>query len=172
MLRLASILSVATLVMLSGCESSMKTDYAKELEGTWTGTTPGNLTIPDTGASVPATFTVTAEVTRTDTNKGSISQTIVGTPTGATASQPPIKVAGSFEIDATEITVSDIRVEPMTILEQSPTIAQLLTKDVTLTYKLADGGSKLTVGSEVLFPVLIGPTTTEITLTRQTGSDG
>ena len=38
MTRLASILgvaTVATLVLLAGCESPMKTDYAKDLAGTW-----------------------------------------------------------------------------------------------------------------------------------------
>ena len=38
MTRLASILgvaTVATLVLLSGCEQAVKTDYAKKLEGTW-----------------------------------------------------------------------------------------------------------------------------------------
>ena len=37
MTRLASILgvaTVATLVLLSGCEQAVKTDYAKNLEGT------------------------------------------------------------------------------------------------------------------------------------------
>ena len=41
MTRLASILgvaTVATLVLLSGCESAVKTDYTAKLDGTWTKT--------------------------------------------------------------------------------------------------------------------------------------
>ena len=43
MTRLASIMgvaAVATLVLLSGCETPMKTDYAKDLQGKWTTSTP------------------------------------------------------------------------------------------------------------------------------------
>ena len=47
MTRLASILgvaTVATLVLLSGCEQAVKTDYAKKLVGAWVTLVPGNPT--------------------------------------------------------------------------------------------------------------------------------
>ena len=35
MTRIVSVLGVATLVLLSGCESAVKKDYVKDLAGTW-----------------------------------------------------------------------------------------------------------------------------------------
>ena len=84
MTRFASIMgvaAVATLVLLSGCETPMKTDYAKKLEGTWKRTL-GDRQLPNPlvpGTTVPGMSEVTAAVTRTGTNKGTVSITIVDT---------------------------------------------------------------------------------------------
>ena len=59
MTRLASILgvaTVATLVLLSGCESAVKTDYAKKLDGTWmTAAIVGTVDRPENLATVVLT---------------------------------------------------------------------------------------------------------------------
>ena len=57
MTRLASILgvaTVATLVLLSGCESAVKTDYAKKLAGTWTVDTMATVPNPDPAGTTPS----------------------------------------------------------------------------------------------------------------------
>ena len=78
MTRFASIMgvaAVATLVLLSGCETPMKTDYAKDLEGVWMTTIMRD--VPNQAVSPPAMVSVTtaveATISRTDTNMGSVS---------------------------------------------------------------------------------------------------
>ena len=162
MTRLASILGiavVATLVLLSGCESAVKTtDYAKKLEGTWEGSIKRQ--------APPVLSEVTAEVTRTDTNKGDVSLTISSGPIGAPSEMREMtKVSGSIEVTATEIKVSGVVIDP-----PNPVLAQGLTQGLTLTYKLSDDDNKVTVGNAELFPVLLG--SMDIMLTKQMGSDG
>ena len=90
MTRLASILgvaTVATLVLLSGCDTTMKTDYAKDLQGTWKVTIDRQVA-PDPATPtvmVSVTTTVTAKVTRTGTNKGTVALAIVDVPPLPTA---------------------------------------------------------------------------------------
>lgn len=174
MIRLASIVgvaTVATLVLLSGCQSPMKAEYAKKLVGTWNGSVEHDIQNPQApGTTIPGLSQVTAEVTRTGTNKGEVSLTIATGPKGATTGEMimPITVKGSIEVTATEIMVSDVKVDPMAILQQYPALAQ----DLTLTYKLSDDESKVTVGNAVLFPVLLGQTNAEVTLTKQMEGDG
>jgi len=43
MTRIVSVLGVATLVLLSGCESAVKKDYVKDLAGTWNASIPVRL---------------------------------------------------------------------------------------------------------------------------------
>ena len=157
MTRIASILgvaTVATLVLLSGCESATKTDtdYAKKLEGTWNGTVPGS-------------SMVSAEVMRTGTNQGTVSLTI--SQVGVTDESMTTKVSGSIEVTSSEITVSDVSVVP-----PDPATAPLLADGLTLTYVLSDDESEVTVGNAMLFPALLGPTNSEITLTKQMTGDG
>ena len=164
MTRLASILgvaTVATLVLLSGCESPTKTDYAKDLQGTWKAT----LDVPHAGPPPTTVMTpVEATVERTDTNKGTVKLTVTN-PTGA------LSVMGSIEVTATEIKVSDIMVDPPTAVTLLPEgAAAVLAQPQTLTYELSGDGSNLEVSNTTLFPVLLGPSNTELTLTKQTAS--
>ncbi len=173
MTRFASIMgvaAVATLVLLSGCEQAMdKTDYAKNLEGTWS-VTLSDREFPNP-MPPPTTFTgmtaVTTMVTRTGTNEGTVSLTTVDTATGVPGSTTT-KITGDIEVTATEITVSGIEVDPPAAAAAIPGGAAGL-EGLTLTYELSDDNSKLTVGNEMLFPILLG--TMEIELTKQMASN-
>ena len=80
----------------------------------------------------------------------------------------PVEVTGDIEVTATDITVSDVMVEPMALLTANPTLAAGLAQGLTLTYDRSDDGSKLTVGNAVLFTALLG--VTEVTLTKEMAS--
>ena len=164
MTRLASILgvaTVATLVLLSGCESPMKTDYAKDLQGTW------KVTIPPTDM-VPVTTTVTAEVLRTGTNKGTVVLAIVNV--SPLPNVPPkIDVTGDIAVTDTKITVSNVVVMPMTLLDATPGAAQLIAGGLTLEWDLSD--DKLTVESETLFSTVLMLRTASLELAKQAGDD-
>ena len=169
MTRIASIMGVATvaaLVLLSSCEVPV-TDYAEDLAGTWTATIEGRtLQVPGQTGTVPGSTAVGAVVTRTDTNKGTVSLTVADTPQGAPAPAVTTMVTGKIEVTASEIKVSDVDVTPPEVLAGvDPQIAAALTAGLTLTYDLS--GDQLTVGNATLFPVLLGSTDTEITLTKQ-----
>ena len=169
MTRLASIMgvaTVATLVLLSGCESAVKTDYAKNLAGTWKVTLMGVANpMPPPPPMIPGTTEVTAKILRTDTNKGTVSLEITGTPTGGPAGTTT--VTGDIEVTADKITVSDIGVMPMTAVAGLPGGAAALAQGLTLTYDLSDDGSELEVTNDVLFAALLGPSNTKLTLTKQ-----
>ena len=159
MIRLASIMgvaAVATLVLLSGCETPMKTDYAKDLQGTWMTTTMRD--VPNQAVTPPQMVSVTtvveATISRTDTNMGTVSLAITNTPPVPPATLPSVGVAGKIEVTATEITVTQAEVTPMEAAAGLPGGAEALTQ-LKLTYDLSDDGSELTVGSE-LFPALLG----------------
>ena len=170
MTRLASILgvaTVATLVLLSGCEQAVTTDYAKDLEGTWK-VTIEDRDLPNPAGptpTVPGMSAVTAEVTRTGTNKGTVSLTIVDTPTAVPAAAQTTEVTGTIEVTADDISVSDVAADPPTVLAALP---PAVAAGLTLTYTLADDGSELTVGNAALFTALLG--VTEVKLTKETAS--
>jgi hypothetical protein len=166
MTRLASILgvaTVATLVLLSGCEQAVKTDYAKNLAGTWKLTMMRHVPNP---AEMPATISVetavTAKVARTGTNKGTVSLTITDMPASP---QGPVEVTGNIEVSATEITVSNVGVDPMALLSAHPAAAQLLEGGLTLEYDLSE--NKLTVENETLFSTVLMLGTASLELTKQ-----
>ena len=78
-------------------------------------------------------------------------------------------VMGDIEVTSTEITVSDVAVEPMAVLAALPQeLAAGLTAGLMLTYTLSDDGSELTIGNAALFTVLLGAT--EIKLTKEMAS--
>ena len=83
MTRLASILgvaTVATLVLLSGCETPMKTDYAKKLEGTWTVNTKATIPNPLDPTLAPVQIDAAVAVAIVDgdgVNTGTFSLTVV-----------------------------------------------------------------------------------------------
>ena len=162
MTRLASILgvaTVATLVLLSGCEQAVKTDYAINLEGTWNLTMTRDLPNP-AGMQTTVTTAVTAKVARTGTNKGTVSLTITDMPA---LPQGPVEVTGNIEVSATEITVSNVG--PMALLVAQPAAAQLLEGGLTLEYDLSD--DKLTVENETLFSTVLMLGTASLELTKQ-----
>ena len=174
MIRLASIVgvaAVATLVLMSGCETPMKTDYAKDLAGTW------NTMLEDRQLGTPpntvaGTTAVTAAVTRTGINKGTVALTVVDTPTGALMPISAIKVEGSIEVTADEINATDLKVDPPAALTELPEgVAAGLMAGLTLTYELSDDGNKLDVTNTTLFGVLLGPNNTTIKLTKEMGSN-
>ena len=167
MTRLASILgvaTVATLVLLSGCESPTKTDYATQLEGTWTNGPAMTIT--------SARRTVTAEIMRDGVNKGSFSVTVSDTVAGL---DTPIvsKASGTMEVDETKITVTlsadSIKLPPGV----TPTPEQLmaLTPAAELEYDLTDNDTKLDLsgGALVALKVTSSPTA-KFTLTKKMAS--
>ena len=165
MTRLASILgvaTVATLVLLSGCETAVKTDYAEDLVGTWTVTLMYVTNPTPPPPTVPGTTVVTANISRTDTNKGTVSLAITVGPAGTTT------VTGNIEVTADKITVSDIGVKPETAVAGLPGGAGALAQGLTFTYDLSGDGSELEVTNTTLFPALLG--TMELTLTKQTAT--
>ena len=179
MTRFASIMgvaTVATLVLLSGCETPMKTDYAKKLEGTWTLTLDRQVP-PDPAAptvTVPVMTAVEASVTRTDTNKGTVSIAISDTPP-MPAGAPAIAettVTGSIEVTSSMITVT---ITDLTVTRGGvevpndtlpPTVQGLATAPQKLDYTITD--DELEIASPLL-PVLLGdPTHTgSLTLTKK-----
>jgi hypothetical protein len=168
MTRLASILgvaTVATLVLLSGCESPTKTDYAKDLEGNWTVTLMGVTNLMPPPAMVPGMTVVTAEILRTGTNKGTVSLTIADTITGAPAPHLMTTVKGSIEVTSDEITVSNPVVMPEAVLAANPAAVQLLAGGLTLEWDLSD--DKLTVENETLFSTVLMLGTASLELTKQ-----
>ena len=173
MTRFASIMgvaAVATLVLLSGCETPMKTDYAKDLAGTWK-VTLNRQVAPDPAAptmTVTVMTAVEATVTRTGTNEGTVKLTITDTPP---LPHGPVSVMGSIKVTSTDIEVSNVVVEPMALLNADPTVAAGLAQGLTLTYELSDDSSELDVTNAALFTVLLGPNNTTIKLTKQMASN-
>ena len=171
MTRLASILgvaTVATLILLSGCEAAVKTDYAKNLEGTWVSAELDRM-LPDLNpadlmALTPVKTTVTAVITDGDgLNTGDLMLTVADTVSGT---MTETVVSGSITVSKTEIVVTISGVEPMAVVDANPdAFAPLLAQPQTLTYTLSDDDSELTVASSLL-PILLGPTHTELTFTK------
>lgn len=169
MTRIASIMgvaTVATLVLLSSCEVPV-TDYAKKLEGTWTNG-PAQATVTTPQGDVPAMRTVTAEIARTDVNKGSFTLT-VSDALPAAASPIETTASGTFEVDGTKITAT------------VPPSGLMLPEGVTLTpdqlaalagpqdflYDLSDNDTKLSLSSVVLVALAVTASPTDkFTLTK------
>ena len=173
MTRLASIMgvaTVATLVLLSGCDTTMKTDHAKDLQGTWKVTIDRQVA-PDPATptvTFPVTTTVTAKVTRTGTNKGTVALAIVDVPPLPTA-PAGIDVTGDIAVTDTKITVTSVMVNPMALLTATPAAAQLLAAGLTLEWDLSD--DKLTVENETLFSTVLMLGTASLELAKQAGDD-
>ena len=173
MTRLASILgvaTVATLVLLSGCEQAVKTDYAKNLAGTWArGPEPAvapNLDDPTMPISVMRTITV--EIADGEgVNKGTFSLTVADT----VAPLPtPIETeaSGSFTATASEITVMVTDISD-TAVAANPQLGPLSQAPIKISYEL--DGDELEISSALL--VSLGATTEampKLTLTKQMAS--
>ena len=171
MTRIASIMgvaAVATLVLLSGCEAAMeKTDYAKQLAGTW------KLELMREGVgNLPGTTTtaVTAMIARTETNKGTLAIEVTDTPpAGLPATETA--VSGNMAVTSSKITVTDlvIKVEAngIDITDSAIPADQraLLDGDQELTWKVT--GDKLKVSSPLLPILLKDPMITELEFTKE-----
>ena len=168
MTRLASILgvaTVATLVLLSGCESAVKTDYAKKLEGTWTVGTMATVLNPDPTGTTP-TIQIPAEVTVAivdgpGVDTGTFSLTVVTTGVDPTTQMPVMmetEGTGSISVDATEI-----KVTLTSISDTAPaSVKELKGVAATVTYELAD--NELTIESQLLVQLGL---MSSLTLTKQ-----
>ena len=144
MTRLASILgvaTVATLVLLSGCESAVKTDYTAKLDGTWTAS---NLTVmhPGVPTGIPTTVTVViadGAGVNTGTFQLTLAQTIA-LPVETTASGTVKAVSSSV----LKVTLTEFTVPPKLISDgMDVDVTDLRGVEQTLGYNLMDDSLKV-----------------------------
>lgn len=164
MTRLASDLGivavVAVVVVLSGCNTAVKTDYAENLAGTWMSAAI-NRDVPnpaDTEMMIPVTTVITATIGADEADAFMLS--VTDTPP---AGEPiPTRVVGTFTATADSITVTVTEVVPA----EHPQ-AQLV-KDVppVFSYELSETELKLGGAGVVAFK-LVPSATDQLTLTRQ-----
>ena len=171
MTRLASILgvaTVATLVLLSGCEQATQkkdTDYAAALAGTWTYTEDAMVMLGSQPLPVSRTVSVTI-MTGDNANTGSVSLMVVDTVKEPANMAPQLAdplsttVIGTFTVDATKITVTIV--EDGITLDQrfsaAPSEATGLTTLLTampqvLDYEIEDTELKVSGGALVSLQV-------------------
>ncbi|MDE0445990.1 MAG: hypothetical protein OXH96_04900 [Spirochaetaceae bacterium] len=174
MTRFASIMgvaAVATLVLLSGCETPMKTDYAKDLAGIWTVNTMA--TVPNPAAALPgapATIQIDAAVVVSivdgeGVNKGTFSLVVTTPgPVDPTTMMPTtMETMGSGSMS---VTASEIEVTLATISDTAPADVQgLKGAPVTIMYELSD--DELTIKSDILVGLGLMPS---LTLKKQMAS--
>ena len=113
MTRLASILgvaTVATLVLLSGCETMVQKDYAKDLDGIWKSVDLERMvhSVPTDTASplVAVTTSVTATITAGDEKNTGTFMLAVTYTVAAMQQIPSISVNGTFTVDSSTITLT------------------------------------------------------------------
>ena len=164
MTRFASIMgvaAVATLVLLSGCDTPMKTDYAKKLEGTWKSgeldrMLPG-LNPADPMALTAVKTTVEVMIKAGDkANVGEFSLTVADTVAATMTPGPQVAVSGTIKVTSKVISVSVTGVNPPAAVDPTSPAGQLLAVEQDLNYELAD--NELTVHSAVLATLLTGAT--------------
>ena len=177
---LMGVAAVATMVILAGCGSGPGAaptepdppdpppaqDYAAALAGTWTATETV-LAVPDNPAS-GVRYDIAAIIAAGDmANMGTLTLSFAGTGVVSMEQGPTTTVIGNIAVDASTITVTISAVDPPPDpTDPNALIAQqVLATPQQLTYTLSEDGNTLTVGS-TLFSVLLGPTVTEITLTK------
>ena len=178
MTRLASILgvaTVATLVLLSGCEEAVKTDYTKELDGTWTitglMTTIRNPALPQ-DPTLPMTIEVPTDVTvviedgdglNTGTFTLTVAQTILPAPA------PPAETTGTGTVTAESSSV--LKVTLTNIMGPEVPDAVTALKDVEQSFGYNLMGDSLKVSSAVLAALTITASPTEeLELTKEPAS--
>ena len=172
MTRLASILgvaTVATLVLLSGCEEAVKTDYTAKLDGTWT-ITGLMVTDPQVPTVIPTDVAVTI-VDGSGVNTGTFTLTLTQTLVIPPATTPEmVSTVGSGTVTAESDSV--LKVTLTTIMggpQVSQTVTDLEGSEQTVNYALS--GEELTVSSPVF--LALGVTTIEmpeLTLTKEMAS--
>ena len=194
---LMGVAAVATMVILAGCgdgpgakpadpdppeeqptdpdpeptDPDPTPDYVAALAGTWTATVdtmqPGDPTDP-TSPLVDVQWGITATIAAGDmANTGTLELVLVPTIVVTMQQGDTYTVTGTIAVDTSAITVTITGFEPLS--GAPPELAQMLGAPQEATYAVSEDGSMLTVGS-ALFPVLLGPTFTEITLTREMAS--
>ena len=189
MTRLASIVgvaTVATLVLLSGCESAVKTDYAKKLDGTWmTAAIVGTVDRPEDFATVVQTEEI--DVSRTVTvvikdgvgnHEGTFTLTVTTIPTDlmvmavlqtqmiseiVTTASGTINVKNDSELTVT-ITSDIINVPPVFPVPDGVT-ERLQNTPLPVSYELMDDELKLSSAILLALEVVMTPGE-KLTLTR------
>ena len=189
MTRLASILgvaTVATLILLSGCESAVKTDYAKKLEGSWmTVAIAGTVDTPDAFAMAVPTETI--NVSRTVTvviedgvgnHEGTFTLTVTTTPTDpmvlavlqaqmiseiVTTASGTINVKNDSELTVT--ITSGITNAPSVFPVPDGVTEQLLNTPLPVSYELMDDELKLSSAVLLALEAVMTPGE-KLTLTR------
>ena len=170
MTRLASILgvaTVATLVLLSGCEQAVKTDYAKKLEGTWVSveldrTLPLDQTDPMALTAVKTTVEVMI-MAGDKANTGDFKFTIADTEP-VTMMKSTIAVSGTITTDAKVIEVTVTGIDPPEAATANA--AMLIGAPQKLNYEQAD--NELKVYSSVLAILLANATIMGVPFTADT----
>ena len=169
MTRFASIMgvaAVATLVLLSGCEAAMeKTDYAKQLAGTWQHDLMRNVN------GVPSNSAVTATIERTGTNKGTLSLSVADTPVGAPLPASETEASGTIAVTSTKITVTDVDVTVtaagVDVTDMVIPADQLALLAGAQEFSWEITGNKLKVSGAVLPILLSDPMITELEFTKK-----
>ena len=173
MTRFASIIgvaTVATLVLLSGCEQAVETDYTKKLDGTWTVTglmvtVPNPVEVPGAPGTIDLDTNVTVTIDDGDgLNTGTFSITIAQI-------VPPMPDHATTAIGSGSIKAESSSVLKVTLTEiMGPTLPAGVTglKDVeqTLGYDL-DGNSLKVSGAVLHLLNITSSATEELELTKQ-----
>ena len=180
MTRFASIMgvaAVATLVLLSGCETPMKTDYTKKLEGTWTvdamATVPNPAAaVPGAPADTPPTIQIPAAVAvaimdGAGVNKGTFALTVTTTGVDPATQMPTtVTTQGSGSINdasSSELMVTLTQIDGPMVPDQA---TALLNQEQTIGYAL--DGNSLTITHTLLAVLGVAtPDMPSLTLTKQ-----
>ena len=162
MTRFASIMgvaAVATLVLLSGCEQAMeKTDYVKDLEGTWEVMELAT-SVDVGGTAVPGTADIEVSITSGDKlNTGDFTLEVNNT----TPIVGLVTATGSIEADSDEIKVTIDSISPADFLP--PQVQALQGEEVTINYTVTD--DSLEISSALLLSGL-GVVDEKLRLTKQ-----
>ena len=177
---IAGVAAVATIILLSGCQTAVRVDLAKRLVGDWTTTEEiaGKLDLSDLGIPTPIDATVTVRAIVEDGprhHRGNITITITTTPTDPMALAALMASTQRSEVVTTAIgtiyvrTTTDMQVEIASIANTPDTFA--VPEDLTIqlegvplpaTYELTD--DVLMVTSDVL--TFLGVVAQPLTLMR------
>lgn len=176
MTRFASIMgvaTVATLVLLSGCETPMKTDYTKQLDGTWVITglmiTAPNQAQPGQTIQIPTDVKV-AIVDGSGVNTGSFTLTVTQTVVVPPDPTPQmVENVGSGMVKAESASVLKVTLTTIMGPGVQPEVKALEGVEQTLGYDLMDDSLKISGGVLAALGVT-SSATDELMLTKQMAS--
>ncbi|MCY4485099.1 MAG: hypothetical protein OXC12_19690 [Spirochaetaceae bacterium] len=174
MTRFASIMgvaTVATLVLLSGCEAAMeKTDYVEDLKGTWTiMDLPAMFALPGSTDAVPSMANVNVTIAEGDElNTGTftvaVTHSIITPPTAL----PPITASGTFVVDSKNIDVTVDSIDAGPGGGTPANLAPLVGQEIEIGYTFTDDDT-LKITNDLLADLGVAlPTDPSIELTRST----